>query len=46
VRSGLDVLKALALGAKGCLLGKGWAFALAAAANEAFAACSTRRAMS
>jgi L-lactate dehydrogenase (cytochrome) len=30
VRSGLDVLKALALGAKGCLLGKGWAFALAA----------------
>jgi L-lactate dehydrogenase (cytochrome) len=30
VRSGLDVLKALALGAKGCLVGKGWAFALAA----------------
>jgi L-lactate dehydrogenase (cytochrome) len=30
VRSGLDVLKALALGAKGCLLGKSWAFALAA----------------
>jgi L-lactate dehydrogenase (cytochrome) len=30
VRSGLDVLKALALGAKACLLGKGWAFALAA----------------
>jgi L-lactate dehydrogenase (cytochrome) len=24
------VLKALALGAKGCVLGKGWAFALAA----------------
>ena len=30
VRSGLDVLRALALGAKGCLLGRAWAFALAA----------------
>ena len=30
VRSGLDVLKALALGAKGCLIGRNWAFALAA----------------
>jgi L-lactate dehydrogenase (cytochrome) len=30
LRSGLDVLKALALGAKGCMLGKAWAFALAA----------------
>ncbi len=30
VRSGLDVLKALALGAKGVLLGRAWAFALAA----------------
>jgi L-lactate dehydrogenase (cytochrome) len=31
VRSGLDVLKALALGARGVLLGRGWAFPLAAA---------------
>ena len=30
VRSGLDVLKMLALGAKGVLLGRAWAFALAA----------------
>lgn len=31
VRSGLDVLKALRLGAAGCLLGKAWGFALAGA---------------
>jgi L-lactate dehydrogenase (cytochrome) len=30
VRSGLDVFKALALGAKGALMGRAWAFALAA----------------
>ena len=30
VRSGLDVLRALALGAKACLLGRAWAFPLAA----------------
>ena len=30
VRSGLDVLKALSLGAKACLIGRAWAFALAA----------------
>lgn len=30
VRSGLDVLRALALGAKGCVLGRAWAFPLAA----------------
>ncbi len=30
VRSGLDVLKALALGAKACLIGRAWAFALGA----------------
>jgi L-lactate dehydrogenase (cytochrome) len=30
VRSGLDVLKALALGAKACFLGRPWAYALAA----------------
>ena len=30
VRSGLDVAKAMALGADGCLLGRAWAFALAA----------------
>ncbi len=30
VRSGLDVLKALSLGAKACLIGRAWAFALGA----------------
>ncbi len=30
VRSGLDVLKALALGAKACLIGRAWAWALGA----------------
>jgi len=30
VRSGLDVLKALALGARGCLVGRAWAYALGA----------------
>ena len=30
VRSGLDVLKALALGAKACLVGRAWAYALGA----------------
>jgi L-lactate dehydrogenase (cytochrome) len=30
VRSGLDVLRALALGADGCLLGRAWAYALSA----------------
>lgn len=30
VRSGLDVVKLLALGAKGCLLGRAWAYAVAA----------------
>ncbi len=30
VRSGLDVLRVLGLGADGCLLGRAWAFALAA----------------
>jgi L-lactate dehydrogenase (cytochrome) len=28
VRSGLDVLKALSLGAKACLIGRAWAWAL------------------
>lgn len=31
IRSGLDVLKALALGAKACFLGRAWAYALGAA---------------
>ena len=31
VRSGLDVVRMLALGAKGVLLGRAWAYALAAA---------------
>lgn len=30
ISSGLDIIKALALGAKGCLIGRSWAFALAA----------------
>ena len=30
VRSGLDVLKALALGASACLIGRAWAYALGA----------------
>jgi L-lactate dehydrogenase (cytochrome) len=30
VRSGLDVLKALALGAKACFVGRAWAYALGA----------------
>lgn len=30
IRSGLDVLKALALGAKACLVGRAWAYALGA----------------
>ena len=30
VRSGLDVLKAMALGAKACFLGRAWAYGLAA----------------
>jgi L-lactate dehydrogenase (cytochrome) len=30
VRSGLDVLRALASGAQACLLGRAWAYALAA----------------
>ena len=30
IRSGLDVVKALALGAKGCLIGRAWVWALAA----------------
>jgi L-lactate dehydrogenase (cytochrome) len=38
VRSGLDVLKALALGAKACLIGRPWAFALAAEGERGVAA--------
>lgn len=30
IRSGLDVLRAMALGAQGCLIGRAWAYALAA----------------
>jgi len=30
VRSGLDVVKALALGARACLLGRAWGYAVAA----------------
>lgn len=38
IRSGLDILKALALGADGCLLGRAWAFALAAGGESHVAA--------
>ena len=35
VRSGLDVLKALALGAKACFVGRPWAWALGAGGQKA-----------
>jgi L-lactate dehydrogenase (cytochrome) len=35
VRSGLDVLRALAMGAQACLLGRAWAFPLAAGGEAA-----------
>ena len=35
VRSGLDVLKALALGAKACFIGRAWAYALGAGGEGA-----------
>ena len=35
IRSGLDVLKALSLGARACFLGRAWAFALAAGGEKA-----------
>jgi L-lactate dehydrogenase (cytochrome) len=38
VRSGLDVLKALALGAKACLIGRAWAYALGAGGERAVSA--------
>lgn len=37
VRSGLDVLKALALGAKACFIGRPWAYALGAGGGAAVA---------
>jgi L-lactate dehydrogenase (cytochrome) len=42
VRTGLDVLKMLALGAQGCLLGRAWAFALAAAGEAGVTAMLAR----
>lgn len=42
VRTGMDVLRALALGASGCLLGRAWAFALAAAGEKGVAALLAR----
>jgi L-lactate dehydrogenase (cytochrome) len=41
VRSGLDVLRAMALGASGCLIGRNWAFALAARGQRGIAAMLT-----
>lgn len=35
VRSGLDVLKGLALGAKACFMGRPWAYALGAGGEPA-----------
>jgi len=37
IRSGLDVLKALASGARGCLVGRAWVFALAVAGQQGVA---------
>ena len=37
VRSGLDVLKAVALGAKACLIGRAWVYALGAGGQPAVA---------
>jgi L-lactate dehydrogenase (cytochrome) len=37
VRSGLDVLRMIALGAKGVLLGRAWAYALAGAGERGVA---------
>ncbi len=37
VRSGLDVLKGLALGASGCLIGRNWAYALASGGESGVA---------
>jgi L-lactate dehydrogenase (cytochrome) len=37
IRSGLDVLKALALGAKACFVGRAWAWALGAGGEAAIA---------
>jgi len=37
VRSGLDVLKALAMGAKACFVGRAWAYALGAGGEPAIA---------
>jgi L-lactate dehydrogenase (cytochrome) len=34
IRSGLDVLKALAQGAKACFVGRAWAYALGAAGES------------
>jgi len=34
IRSSLDVLKALALGAKACFVGRAWAYALGAAGES------------
>jgi L-lactate dehydrogenase (cytochrome) len=34
IRSGLDILKALALGAKACFVGRAWAYALGAAGES------------
>jgi len=35
IRSGLDILKAMALGARACLLGRSWAYALSAGGGSA-----------
>jgi L-lactate dehydrogenase (cytochrome) len=42
VRSGLDVLKGLALGAKGVLIGRAWAYALAAGGEAGVTRMLTR----
>jgi len=42
IRSGLDVLKAISLGAKGVLIGRAWAFALGAGGESTVAAALAR----
>jgi len=37
IRSGLDVVKALAVGARACLIGRPWAYAVAARGEEGVA---------
>ena len=39
IRSGLDMLKALALGARACLVGRAWAWSVAAGGARGWSTC-------